>query len=138
MLSHELVWTMYPAQTAGGFWDHQVRWLRTVRLSRPVSFLGLIFTHGLPWAIAAALVAPSRGIAIAYLVAYLLLRLIVAWTVGVAVVKDETVRTKLWLVPFRDAIHFIVWLASFGSNRIRWGGQEFTMREGRMTPIPRQ
>ena len=137
VLSHELVWTMYPAQSAGGFWNHQVRWLRTVRLSRPFSFLGLIFTHGLPWAVAAAVVAPTASFAAAYLAAYLVLRLITAWVVGVRVSGDETVRKKLWLVPFRDAIHFVLWLASFASNKIHWGGEQFTMREGRMTPLPR-
>jgi ceramide glucosyltransferase len=137
VLAHELVWTMYPAQSARGFWNHQVRWLRTVRLSRPLSFLGLIFTHGLPWAAAAALVAPTKWIAAAYLVAYLVLRLVMAWVVGVRAVADETVRTQLWLIPFRDAIHFVIWLASFASNKISWGGEEFTMREGRMTPLPR-
>ena len=55
----------------------------------------------------------------------------------VRVSGDETVRRRLWLVPFRDAIHFVVWLASFASNKISWGGEQFTMREGRMTPLPR-
>lgn len=137
LLSRELVWTMYPAQAAIGFWDHQVRWSRTVRLCRPLPFIGLIFTHGLPWATAAALVAPTKTIAVAYLGAYLILRLVMAWTVGVRVVADEIVRKKLWLIPLRDAIHFIVWLASFASNRISWSGEEFTMREGRMTPLSR-
>ncbi len=137
VLSHELVWTMYPAQSARGFWHHQVRWSRTVRLCRPLSFIGLIFTHGLPWAIAASLVAPTASIAGGYLAAYLVLRLVAAWVVGVRVAGDESVRTKLWLIPFRDAIHFVVWLASFASNKISWGGEQFTMREGRMTPLPR-
>jgi len=137
VLSHELVWTMYPAQSVRGFWNHQVRWSRTVRLCRPLSFIGLIFTHGLPWAVAAAVVAPTTSIAAGYIASYLALRLIMAWTVGVRAVDDATVRSKLWLVPFRDAIHFIVWLASFASNKISWGGEQFTMREGRMTPLPR-
>lgn len=136
VLSRELVWTMYPAQSARSFWNHQVRWSRTVRLCRPLSFIGLIFTHGLPWAIAAALVAPTSSIAAAYLVGYLVLRLLTARIVGVRVVQDEVVRRKLWLVPFRDAIHFVVWLASFASNKISWGGEQFTMREGRMTSLP--
>jgi ceramide glucosyltransferase len=137
VLSHELVWTMYPAQSARGFWNHQVRWSRTVRLCRPLSFLGLIFTHGLPWAVAAALVAPTASIAAAYLAAYIFLRVITAWVVGVRVAGDDSVRKKLWLVPFRDAIHFIIWLASLTSNKISWGGEQFTMREGRMTPLSR-
>ena len=134
LLSREVVSTMYPAQTARGFWQHQVRWSRTVRLSRPLSFLGLIFTHGLPWALLAALIAPISWIGAAYLVAYLVLRLTMAWTVGVWGVGDDVVRRKLWLVPLRDALYFVVWLASFASNRIHWGGDEYLMRRGRLVP----
>jgi ceramide glucosyltransferase len=134
LLSREAVWTMYPAQTARGFWQHQVRWVRTVRLCRPLSFAGLIFTHGLPWAVLAALIAPGPWIAAAYLLAYLVLRLTMAWTVGVWGVKDDVLRRKFWLVPLRDAIHFVVWLASFGSNRIHWGGEEYFMEKGHLVP----
>jgi hypothetical protein len=35
----------------------------------------------------------------------------------------------------RDAIYFLVWLASFASNRIHWGGDEYIMRRGRLIPI---
>ncbi len=134
LLSRESVWTMYPAQTASGFWNHQVRWARTVRLCRPVSYLGLIFTHGLPWAVLAALVTPVKWIGAAYLLAYLVLRLMMAWSVGVRGVGDDVLRQKMWLVPFRDAIYFAVWLASFGSNRIHWGGEQFKMEKGQMVP----
>jgi ceramide glucosyltransferase len=132
LLSRESVWTMYPAQSSAGFWNHQVRWSRTVRLCRPLSYFGLIFTHGLPWAVLAALVAPAKWIGTAYLLGYLVLRLVMAWTVGVWGVGDELLRRKLWLVPLRDAIYFAVWLASFASNRIHWGGEEFRMEKGQM------
>jgi len=59
LLSREVVATMYPAQGPRSFWQHQVRWTRTVRLSRPLSFLGLIFTHGLPWAFARGADCPN-------------------------------------------------------------------------------
>jgi len=134
LLSRESVWTMYPAQSPRGFWNHQVRWGRTVRLCRPLSYLGLIFTHGLPWAALAALVAPAKWISATYLIAYLVLRLVMAWTVGVWGVRDELLRRKLWLVPLRDAIYFAVWLASFASNRIHWGGEQFKMEKGQMVP----
>jgi ceramide glucosyltransferase len=136
LLSREAVWTMYPAQTARSFWQHQVRWSRTVRLCRPLSFAGLIFTHGLPWALLAALIAPAPWFAAAYLIVYLVLRLTLAWTVGVWGVGDEIVRRKLWLVPLGDAVRFAVWLASFASNRIHWGGEEYTIRKGRLLPTP--
>jgi ceramide glucosyltransferase len=136
VLSREAVWTMYPTQTLRSFWDHQVRWARTVRLCRPLSYVGLLFTQGLPWALLAAFVAPAHWIAGVYLLAYLVFRFAAAWTVGIWGVQDEVLRRKIWLVPLRDAVHFVVWLASFGSNRIRWGNVEYAIRKGQMVPVP--
>jgi ceramide glucosyltransferase len=135
VLSREAVWTMYPAQTLRSFWHHQVRWARTVRLCRPLSYVGLLFTQGLPWALLAALVAPAKWIAGVYLLAYLILRFLMARTVGIWGVGDEVLRRKIWLVPLRDAVHFAIWLASFGSNHISWGNAEFVIRQGRMVPL---
>ena len=134
LLSREPVWTMYPAQTARGFWEHQVRWARTIRLVRPASFLGLLFTHGLPFALLAAAVAPAAWIGAAYLLAYLVSRLGMAWLVGVWGLQDAVLRRKLWLVPMRDLLHFTVWLTAFTSHHIQWGGQEFELRDGQMIP----
>ena len=135
LLSQEAVWTMYPAQTLRSFWEHQVRWARTVRLVRPASFFGLVITHGLPWSVLAAVVAPSALVGVAYLGAYLVMRLLMAWVVGVWGVEDEGLRRKLWLVPVRDAIHFVVWLAGFTSNRVKWGGVEYAIDGGKMREV---
>jgi ceramide glucosyltransferase len=135
LLSREPVWTMYPALSFREFWQHQLRWARTVRLVRPASYFGLLVTHGLPWALAGAAVAPSASISGAFLVAYLLLRLVMAWVAGVWGVGDDVLRRKLWLLPFRDAVHFAVWLGGFASNRVKWGGAEFEIRKGRMIPL---
>ncbi|HET8922038.1 MAG TPA: bacteriohopanetetrol glucosamine biosynthesis glycosyltransferase HpnI [Candidatus Acidoferrum sp.] len=132
LLSSETVWTMYPAQTVRGFWNHQLRWARTVRLCRPLSYVGLLFTQGLPWVLLACIIAPSKWIASAYLIAYLILRFTMAWVVGVWGVVDEVLRKRIWLVPLRDGIHFAVWLASFGSNRVKWGSEEYVIRRGQM------
>ena len=135
LLSREAVWTMYPAQTLKGFWEHQVRWARTVRLVRPASFFGLVITHGLPWCVLAAVVAPTAWIGAGFVAAYLVLRLLMAWVVGVWGVEDDVLRRKLWLVPVRDAIHFVVWVAGFVSNRVVWGGVEYAIEGGRMREV---
>ena len=135
MLSREAVWTMYPAQTPTSFWSHQMRWARTIRLLRPWSYAGLLLTHGLPWTLLAALVAPARWMAASYLVAYAVLRLTMAWTVGVWGVRDDVLRKKIWLVPLRDTFYFVIWLAGFGSNRITWGNDEYLVRDGQMVPV---
>jgi ceramide glucosyltransferase len=135
LLSREPVWTMYPGQTLQSFWDHQLRWARTVRCCRPVSYLGLIFTLGLPWSVVATLLARNWQTGGALLLAYFVLRLTQAWLVGVWGVGDQVVRRRIWLVPVYDAIHFFVWLASFASNRIVWGGEQFVMQKGQLVPL---
>ena len=135
LLSREPVWTMYPALNLREFWEHQVRWARTNRLLRPASFFGLIVTHGLPWAVAAAVVAPTALISAGYLTAYLVLRLTAAWTVGIWGIGDDVLRRKLWLVPMRDAVHFVVWLGAFTSNRVKWGGVEYAIENGKMKEV---
>jgi ceramide glucosyltransferase len=134
-LSREAVWTMYPAQTFRGFWNHQVRWTRTIRLCRPWSFVGLLFTQGLPWVLLAALISPVNWIAAVYVSAYLVLRFVMAWTVGVWGVRDEVLRQKLWLAPLRDALYFVIWLASFASNHVTWGNTEYLIRKGQMVRV---
>ena len=130
MVSREVVSTMYPAQDFAGYWQHQLRWARTVRLCRPWSYLGLLFTHGLPCAAAGALATASWTGALGFLSAYLLTRLVLAWTMGICGLQDETTRRKWWLVPVRDALHFAVWLGGFFSNRITWGETEFRLTAG--------
>jgi hypothetical protein len=58
-----------------------------------------------------------------------------AWTVGVWGMGDEVLRRRLWLVPLRDAIHFVVWIASFGSNRVKWSGTEYAIANGQMKEV---
>jgi ceramide glucosyltransferase len=130
-----VVWTMFPALSLREFWQHQVRWARTTRLARPASFMGLIVTHGLPFAIAAALAAPAGWIAAAYLGAYLILRMTLAWVAGIWGLGDQVLPRKWWLVPVRDAVHFIVWLSSFGSNRVKWGDTKYAIERGEMREI---
>ena len=45
-------------------------------------------------------------------------------------------RRKSWLIPLRDALTFLVWLASFASNRIQWRGLEFTIKKDILAPVP--
>jgi ceramide glucosyltransferase len=134
-LCREPVWTMYLAQGAEGFWDHQVRWARTTRLCRPASFVGLLFTHGMPWVLLAATVAPSTWIAAGYLLAYLILRFVMAWVVGIWGINDDVLRRRFWLIPLRDLFSFAVWLAAFASNRVTWGGLEYVTKDGKMMEI---
>jgi ceramide glucosyltransferase len=130
---------VYPHQTLADAFRHQLRWNVSIRFSRPAGHLGLIFTQALPLGLLAAIFAPSAACAISLLLGYLLLRGISAWVVGVYGMRDAGVRRHPELLPLRDAFAFIVWVASFFPQRIRWRGREFYVRDKRLVPTtPRE
>jgi ceramide glucosyltransferase len=134
-MTAEPVGMIFPAETLGGYLRHELRWFIGIRHVRPGGHFGMLFTHGLPLAILAAVFAPTAAIAAAYLSGYAVLRFAMAWTVGVWGLRDPIVRRKWWLLPLRDALAFFVWLASFGINRIEWRGNRFRLERGRMVPL---
>ena len=126
---------VYPRESLWEAFRHQLRWNLSIRYSRPAGHLGLIFTQGLPWTILSALLAPSVPIALAYIATYVVLRSEMARNVGVWGIQDRALRAKLAILPVRDAFAFLVWLASFFPQRIRWRGREFYVRNRRLVPV---
>jgi ceramide glucosyltransferase len=129
--------TVFPKQTLAECFRHQVRWALTTRHSRPAGHIGLGLTFGLPWSIAAALVAPSWPVAAAYLGAYVVLRFAVAWQVGVVGLQDNVLKRNLWWLPARDVFGLIVWVSSFFKRRIIWRGSPYYVRNQRLVPAGR-
>lgn len=129
------VLTLCASATARQFFSHQLRWGVFIRHCRPWGYVGQLFTKGLPWSIAAALVAPSRLIAIGCLAIPLAARLGLALSFGVYGMKDRLLIRKWWLIPLRDALEFLIWALSLLSNRVSWGDSEFYVRRGRLIPV---
>ena len=129
-LTKDVVETGVPAYSWQGFIDHQLRWSRTVRDARPGGYAGLIFTHGLAWAMVNALVCGFSSASLTLLGISLFLRLWLAMTVGAEVLGDEQVFGHLFLLPLRDLIHLGVWVAGFAGNTIVWRGQRFRLKNG--------
>jgi len=63
------------------------------------------------------------------------LRLGMAWTIGVWGLHDPVVRRKLWLIPIRDALNFLVWVAAFFSSKVSWRGKEYLVKERNLIPV---
>lgn len=113
----------------------RLRWIVVMRHLRPWGHLGLLLTQGLPWSLAAAAIAPSAGIALAYLGTYVALRFAMTWMVGIWGLKHQSLWKKLWLIPLWDAVAFLIWLTSFARNSIRWRNGEYYIRDGRLVPV---
>ena len=106
----------------------------STRHARPGGHFGLLLTFGLPWSLMALAAAPSHWIAACYPAAYVVLRSLTAWTVGVWGLGDRFLRNHMWLVPLRDAMGFATWVASFFCNQIEWRGTEFRIVDGKLVP----
>ena len=126
---------VYPRETLAEAFRHQIRWNLSIRFSRPGGHLGLLFTHGLPWTILGLLLAQSWAGTFFFVGGYALLRYEVALAVGARGLRDPLVRRSLQLLPVRDAWAFVVWLASFFPQTIRWRDREFHVREKRLVPV---
>jgi len=135
-LSAEVVETAIPAYHWRGFIDHQLRWARTVRDARPGGYIGLIFTHGLAWAILNVLASGLSPLSVWLLALSFFLRLTLAMTVGAQVLGDHQVLPTLWLLPLRDMIALFLWAFGFAGNTIVWRGQRFELKHGKLTKTP--
>jgi ceramide glucosyltransferase len=134
-LSGEVVETAIPAYNWRGFFDHQLRWARTVRDARPWGYAGLLFTHGLPLALLNVLASGFSPLSLWLLGLSFLLRLALALTVGAEVLGDRRVLPNLWLLPLRDLVAMGVWAAGFAGNTIVWRGERFQLKGGKLDPM---
>ena len=134
-LSHEAVETSVPAYHWRGFVDHQLRWYRTVRDARPGGYAGLVFTHGLSWALLNVLASGLSPLSLWLLGLSFFLRLALAMTVGARVLADHDVLPSLWLLPARDVVAMGLWVAGFASNTIVWRGERFAVKDGKLSSV---
>jgi ceramide glucosyltransferase len=134
-LSSVVVDTFLPAYSAREFVAHQLRWARTVRDARRWGYLGLVWTFGLPWAVLTLLAANSAGWAWGLLGGTVVMRLAMAVVVGRLLLQDRHVVPYLWLIPLRDALAVMVWIASFAGHTVAWRGDSFTLKNGRLIRI---
>ncbi len=131
-LSPTVVETFLPPYSLMEFLEHQLRWARTIRDSRPRGYIGLLFTFGLPWATLA--VASSRGAAWSWMLlgGVLIARYAMAWMTGVRVLQDANVVRSMWLLPPRDFLGALTWFGSFTGHSISWRGDSFRLERGQL------
>jgi ceramide glucosyltransferase len=108
----------------------QLRWGRTMRVSRPGGYLASGITLPFPGAVLALVSSgfSQEGVAAAGLL--YLVRAVVALNYSRAYVKDGLLPRWLWLLPVRDALSFGVWALSLSGNRVLWRGHLFDLSKG--------
>jgi ceramide glucosyltransferase len=117
-------------RTFADLWAHELRWARTVRLVDPWGYAGLVFTHPLPFALAALLLGRD-----ALSLAVVALALACRLAIQIQVQRLTAGRLVDHLLgPARDLLSFAVFVASFQPGRMTWRGHRFGVdKAGRMT-----
>lgn len=130
-LSHVVVTSGLQAPSLRDVWAHQVRWARTVRVSRLDGYLGLPVTFTSLWAML-ALAAGYTQPALAALGA----RYLMAAASAILVLRSPLVLRWLPLLPLRDLMGVVIWMAGLTSSTVTWRGRRLRLdRHGRIASI---
>jgi ceramide glucosyltransferase len=109
---------------------HELRWNATVRALDHAGFIGSIVTH--PLALAILAFALGGGT----MAVWLILMAVLART-ALAIRIDRLARRRtmpLWLLPFRDIVSFMLYLATFFVRSVDWRGAKLRMeKHGRVS-----
>jgi ceramide glucosyltransferase len=138
-LSHCVVETAMPPIGLLGMMRHQMRWARSTRISRPMGYLGLILTYGTALALLLVAVDGASMFSLVVLAITLVIRLSMAWVIGVHWLGDRLLLKYFWLVPIRDLLSFLIWCLSWVGKRVEWRGRQYEVaRDGKMIQVGAQ
>ena len=98
---------------------HRLRWVRSTRRSRPLGYIGQLFTYPLPLALIVCALAPTWWPVLIGAAAF---RIIAAWSTSAWILGA---RPRWHLVILQDVLSFGFWLAGFFGNTIVWRGRRY-------------
>lgn len=122
------------AQALAANLKHRLRWTRSTRRSRPLGYIGQIFTNPIPLALLLFAAKPSWWPVLAVTAVF---RAAKGWATAGHALSDPLTRRLWWLVPLQDVASFLVWIGGFFGNTILWRGRRYyILRDGRFEPAP--
>jgi ceramide glucosyltransferase len=121
VLSRLVVETFLGDNDWTGVWKHQVRWARTIRVSRSGGYAGLPVTHAGLWGLA-ALAAGQWQPALALIG----LRIAAGCLAGYGVIRSP-LALALPLIPLWDLWAFAVWAAGLRGKTVEWRGKRLVL-----------
>lgn len=129
ILSRNIVEHRIGSQNLRASIAHRLRWARSTRRSRPLGYVGQLFTHPLLLAIAVCALQPTWW---PLLIAACVLRCLAAYATCAWILR---VQPRVHLVLIEDFLRFAFWLAGFFGNTIVWRGRHYFLHpDGRFEP----
>ena len=132
-LSHHVIEHMVVDSAFGPSLDHQLRWMKSTRFSRPLGHIGSGLTFAVPFGILGLIGGALMGEPGAGLVLFawsLINRILQCITVGWLVVRDPRTLSLCWLYPVRDLFGFLLWVLSFSGGDFDWRGEKYQFHKG--------
>ncbi len=132
VLSEVEVDTLVEDCTAADLVAHELRWRRTIRNLSPYGYGFSFVTLGLPVTALQLLLTQGAAPAAAIFSATALASTLIHFNAR----RPGAPTTVLLLVPFRDLLHFGLWIWSFATRRVQWGDDHYEVsRDGDAQPI---
>jgi ceramide glucosyltransferase len=109
-------------------WLHQLRWARTIRVSRTAGYVGSIITNATLWAVVAYLAGAWWAAIPAFA-----LRIAAGIEIATGVLEDRTAVRRVALIPIRDLFGASIWVAGLFGMTVEWRGLTLRLRsDGRI------
>ena len=132
VLSQVEVDTLVEDCTAADLVAHELRWRRTIRNLSPYGYVFSVVTLGLPVTALQLLLTQGAAPAAAIFSATALASTLIHFNAR----RPGASASVLLLVPFRDLLHFGLWIWSFATRRVQWGDDHYEVsRNGAAQPI---
>jgi len=132
ILSEVVVDTLVKECTAADLVAHELRWRRTIRSLSPYGYIFSVVTLGLPVTALQLLLTQGAAPAAAIFSATALATTLIHFNAR----RPGASKAVLLLVPFRDLLHFGLWIWSFATRRVQWGNNHYEVRrDGDVQPI---
>jgi ceramide glucosyltransferase len=103
--------------------QHELRWLRTIRALRPVSYCFCFVTFSVPTALLGTLLAGGKFPAVVLLSVTSIARLVLHARVG----QSRTTVAALAALPLRDVLSLGLWGWSFVTRRVQWRDDHYSV-----------
>lgn len=117
--------------------SRQLRWARTMRVSRPGGYFASGFTQSFPMAFLALAVSGWSAAGMTAVLVLYAVRGLEVLTFSRRYLRDGIFPRWLWLLPLRDLFAFLSWGLAFAGQRVRWRGHLFRLeKEGKITELP--
>jgi ceramide glucosyltransferase len=114
--------------------QHELRWLRTIRAVRPLSYCFCFVTFGVPVALLGTLLSGGGPIALGLFALTLTARMLLHLKMRPA----NATTAQVTLILFREFLSLGMWGWSFMTRRVRWRDEHYRVcRDGSALPIAR-